>query len=107
MEEFGLARDNGIGAGSATNQRDAFCTKMCTYLAGRSETVSGLNFWAWAGEGRPRDAAAGEKVIWARGDPWTGDPPHEPQGWYSVYDVDDASHRVFTECARLLQSSQT
>ena len=105
VEEFGLARDNGIGAGSATNQRDAFCTKMCTYLAGRSETVSGLNFWAWAGEGRPRDA--GEKGIWARGDPWTGDPPHEPQGWYSVYDVDDASHRVFTECARLLQSSQT
>ena len=46
---------------------------MCSYLAAKPGTVAGLNFWAWAGEGRPRDTAA-ERVIWASGDAWTGVP---------------------------------
>ena len=102
VEEFGLARDNGIQPGSATSQRDTFCTRMCRYLASKPDAVAGLNFWAWAGEGRPRDISA-KRVIWAPGDPWTGDPPHEPQGWYSVYAEDAATHAVFAQCARLLQ----
>ena len=64
VEEFGLARDNGRSTGGSTSQRDAFYTKMCSYLAAKPGTVAGLNFWAWAGEGRPRDMAA-ERVIWA------------------------------------------
>ena len=97
VEEFGLARDNGRSTGGSTSQRDAFYTKMCSYLAAKPGTVAGLNFWAWAGEGRPRDMAA-ERVIWAPGDAWTGDPPHEPQGWYSVYAEDATTHSVFAQC---------
>ena len=67
--------------------------------------VAGLNFWAWAGEGRPRDPSA-ERVMWAPNDTWTGDPPHEPQGWYSVYAEDTASHEVFAQCARSLQGQR-
>ena len=40
--------------------------------------------WAWGGEGRPRSPGG----YWAAGDDVIGDPPHEPQGWYSVFDAD-------------------
>ena len=40
--------------------------------------------WAYGGEGRPRIPNAN----WTAGDDFIGDPPHEPQGWYSVYDTD-------------------
>ena len=50
--------------------------------------VAGDNFWAWAGEGRPLLPYGS---YWSPGDPWIGDPPHEHQGWYSVYDSDATS----------------
>ena len=31
---------------------------------------------------------------WQPGDPWIGDPPHEHQGWYSIYDDDAATAAV-------------
>jgi mannan endo-1,4-beta-mannosidase len=37
--------------------------------------------------------------MWLKGDPFTGDPPHEPQGWYSVYNTDSATHRLIREFA--------
>ena len=40
--------------------------------------------WAWAGDSRP--PRPGE--FWKPGDPFIGDPPHEKQGWYSIYDKD-------------------
>ena len=52
--------------------------------------ANGVNFWAWAGDGEP--IIPGK--IWQLGDPLTGDPPHEPQGWYSVYATDTATHRI-------------
>ncbi|NDC78164.1 MAG: mannanase, partial [Chitinophagia bacterium] len=52
-------------------------------------------FWAYGGEGRPR--TPGE--MWAKGDPFTGDPPHEPQGWYSVYDTDSSTRAVIRNFA--------
>jgi len=100
IEEFGLARDGDQNQpGGETSRRDRFYEQMCTYVASKSATVSGLNFWAWGGEGRPR--GTGAKVIWKPGDPWTGDPPHENQGWYSVYDMDQATHEVIARCAHL------
>ena len=30
-------------------------------------------------------------AIWEKGDDFTGDPPHEHQGWYSVYNVDEST----------------
>ena len=37
-----------------------------------------------------------------RGDAWIGDPPHEPQGWYSVYEADAATIAALAECARVM-----
>jgi mannan endo-1,4-beta-mannosidase len=54
--------------------------------------ASGVNFWAWGGEGRPRIPG----TLWEKGDPFTGDPPHEPQGWYSVYNTDSTTHGVIS-----------
>jgi mannan endo-1,4-beta-mannosidase len=43
--------------------------------------IQGSNFWAWGGEGR----AAHADYAFVRDDTnYMGDPPHEPQGWYSV-----------------------
>lgn len=41
----------------------------------------GSNFWAWDGFGRPSKP----KSIWEKDDEFIGDPLHEFQGWYSVY----------------------
>lgn len=37
--------------------------------------ASGLSFWAWGGEGIPREPGG----VWRAGDALVGDPPHEPQ----------------------------
>jgi len=52
--------------------------------------LSGVIFWAWSGEGRPRVAGG----AWHQGDDFLGDPPHEPQGWYGVYDTDATTLEV-------------
>jgi mannan endo-1,4-beta-mannosidase len=92
LEEFGLARDGWLGwdyldPDAPTSHRDALFTALFeeVYIsaAGGGAAV-GDNFWAWAGEGRPSDPAP----------QWIGDPPHEPQGWYSVYDLDASTLAV-------------
>ncbi len=94
VEEFGLPRDSGtFDPSGATAWRDAYydaVLREAYRLASSSGAVAGANFWAWAGEGRPR--RAGE--FWRPGDPWTGDPPHEPQGGNSVYDSDAGTEQV-------------
>ena len=45
--------------------------------------VAGVNLWSWGGEGRPLDHR-----WWVEGDPLTGDPPHEVQGKYAIFDAD-------------------
>ncbi|MDB5672665.1 MAG: mannanase, partial [Alphaproteobacteria bacterium] len=53
--------------------------------------LMGSNFWAWGGEGR----AAHPDHRFAPGDRlYVGDPMHEPQGWYSVFDVDESTKAV-------------
>jgi mannan endo-1,4-beta-mannosidase len=88
LEEFGLARDKGsFDPASTTLHRDAFFTTMCGAVRASLMSggpLAGANFWAWAGEGLP--PRPGEH--WQAGDPWTGDPPHESQGWYGVYHND-------------------
>ncbi|MFH1866241.1 MAG: hypothetical protein ABIK85_10190, partial [Candidatus Eisenbacteria bacterium] len=31
---------------------------------------------------------------WSAGEQWVGDPPHEQQGWYGVYDSDSTTLSV-------------
>ncbi len=57
--------------------------------------ITGCNFWAWGGAGRPRKP----KAIWRSGDDLIGDPPHEYQGWYSVYDKDQTTLEIIRKFA--------
>jgi mannan endo-1,4-beta-mannosidase len=83
LEEFGLARDfaplgDNLNPLSPTATRDLFYTALYREVLASMRgggAAAGDNFWAWGGEGRP-------------GAGWVGDPPHEPAGWYSVYDSD-------------------
>jgi mannan endo-1,4-beta-mannosidase len=89
LEEFGLARDDSsYDPESQTTYRDQYYdivfNDVLTY-ARQGRGISGVNFWAWAGEARPELPVGG---WWKPGDPFLGDPPHEPQGWYSIYDTD-------------------
>jgi len=97
LEEFGLARDNGSYDPSATTVwRDTFYSAMFDEVfssASAGGPAAGDNFWAWAGEGRPLEPYGS---YWSPGDPWIGDPPHEHQGWYSVYDLDSTTLGVIS-----------
>jgi mannan endo-1,4-beta-mannosidase len=89
LEEFGLARDwatkkNNLDPASTTTTKDLYYAalyKLVEDSIASGGPAMGDNFWAWAGEARP-------------GMSWVGDPPHEPAGWYSVYDKDASTLAV-------------
>ncbi|WP_433928129.1 cellulase family glycosylhydrolase [Sorangium cellulosum] len=85
VEEFGLARDDKSEAvaSSVTKRNEYYATLFDAVVA--NEELAGVNFWAWAGTGRPTDDG---NDYWHLGEDYIGDPPHELQGWYSVYDGD-------------------
>jgi mannan endo-1,4-beta-mannosidase len=59
--------------------------------------VQGSNFWAWNGEARARHA----DFRYRNGDnAYMGDPMHEPQGWYGVFDSDAEMIGLVREHAR-------
>lgn len=91
LEEFGIARDNSSFSPEAGTQwRDHFFGYLFQKVAKsikENEPVKGLNFWSYSGEVKPDKP--GE--FWKKGDPLLGDPPHELQGWYGVYDTDQST----------------
>jgi mannan endo-1,4-beta-mannosidase len=98
LEEYGISRDlNNHAAGTPVTIRDQYYTAIFDMVAGNIQSgtslLQGVNFWAWAGEGRPATAGG----IWKKGDNFIGDPPHETQGWYSVYDTDSSTIRIIRE----------
>lgn len=86
VEEFGYPRDNNFhGAGSPTVTRDAFYAFVFSKVNESRKNggpMAGCNFWGWGGSGRPTNET------WSMGADYLCDPPHEPQGWYSVFDND-------------------
>jgi mannan endo-1,4-beta-mannosidase len=93
LEEFGIMKDEGAFEPTANNtNRDQYYRAVFEGVLQlvKKGQASGVNFWAWGGEGRPRIPG----TLWEKGDPFTGDPPHEPQGWYSVYNTDTSTHGV-------------
>ncbi|UII19264.1 glycoside hydrolase 5 family protein [Fulvivirga ligni] len=102
LEEFGVARDNGSFEQSATTQnRDRFFDEIFQLVYKKAASgMVGCNFWCWSGEGRPVEAGG----LWHAGDPLTGDPPHEKQGWYSVYDSDQSTIEVIEKYAELINA---
>lgn len=89
VEEFGYPRDNNFhGAGTPTLARDAFYAFIFSKLRESKHNngpMAGCNFWGWGGNGRPTNET------WAAGADYLCDPPHEPQGWYSVFDNDQST----------------
>lgn len=94
LEEFGISRDeNSYDANSTVKVRDEYYKMIFNKIYTLSKTnpqVAGVNFWAWGGEGRPRTPMS----IWKLGDDLVGDPPHEYQGWYSIYDTDQSTQEI-------------
>jgi mannan endo-1,4-beta-mannosidase len=95
MEEFGISRDlNNHDPASPTSIRDQYYEKVFDAIykkaSEENSVISGVNFWAWGGEGRP----SAPESIWKAGDDFIGDPPHETQGWYSVYEKDSTTTTI-------------
>jgi mannan endo-1,4-beta-mannosidase len=98
LEEFGLARDGWVSTGKydpstpVTNRNkyyQSLFSKVESLMAAQG-AIAGDNFWAWGGEARPPSK-------------WTGDPPHETAGWFSVYDTDQGTLDVISTHATALK----
>ena len=105
LEEYGISRDrNDHAAGTPVTVRDHYYTAIFDAVlqeTGRPNSLlRGVNFWAWAGEGRPAKPGG----LWTMGHDLIGDPPHETQGWYSVYDTDSSTIRVISGFASRINS---
>ena len=95
LEEFGFPRDGGsFDPASPTTLRDKYFQEVYAQVQSLLATtpMAGIMPWAWAGDVRPPRPGQ----FWKPGDPFTGDPPHEEQGWYSVYDK-DTTLKLITE----------
>jgi len=103
FEEFGISRDqNRFEPGSSVLIRNHFYYRAFSYVIDSQKSdapVAGVNFWAWGGEGAPKH------VRWQPGDPLIGDPPHEAQGWYSVYADDHTTTAIIARSARRLAAA--
>lgn len=103
LEEFGYPRDGDVYApDDPTTMRDAFYGLVHDRVLGsvrEGGPLVGSNFWAWNGEGRAEHADARFRP----GDTaFLGDPPHEPQGWYGVFDSDASTlERIRTHAAAI------
>lgn len=86
LEEFGLPRDkHGYLPSEPTVARDKYFESVLRKVAEsrqKGDLLGGLNFWAYAGLGRP------SQVWFKAGDDFLGDPPCEEQGLNSVFDTD-------------------
>ncbi|MEZ5346571.1 MAG: beta-mannosidase [Pyrinomonadaceae bacterium] len=94
IEEFGFPRDGESFAVTApTHFRDKYFETVLSYLPGGVNdegAVVGINFWAFAGRARP----VRDQLFWKKGDEYTGDPPMEEQGLYSVFDSDKTTWKI-------------
>ena len=92
IEEFGYPRDGNLYDPSvATTMKDQFYGVIYDAVLADMRAggpLQGSNFWAWNGEGRAQHA----DHRFQPGDlSYVGDPPHEPQGWYGVFDSDEGT----------------
>lgn len=94
LEEFGIARDNSsYDPKETTVWRDRFYSYLFDKVVrsiNANDYVRGLNFWTYSGEGRPTKPGD----YWGIGDEIIGDPPHELQGWYGVYNSDATTLKI-------------
>lgn len=106
IEEFGYPRDGGgYDPQASTRYRDAYYGLIHDAVARSARAggpIAGSNFWAWNGEGRP---VHGDHRFRDGDTAWLGDPPHEPQGWYGVFDSDASTREIVKAHAAALAAS--
>ncbi len=94
LEEFGLGRDyEECSPSEPATYRDKYFSKVFETVykrAAKGDVIAGTNFWTWGGEGRSPNT----DYWWIKGDPFTGDPPGEPQGLNSVFNTDSTTLKV-------------
>ncbi|QAY77330.1 cellulase family glycosylhydrolase [Sphingosinicella sp. BN140058] len=105
IEEFGFPRDRGLfDPASSTSFKDRFYRLIYDSVLADAKNggpTAGSNFWAWGGEGR---ASSPDHRFQPGDTTYLGDPPHEPQGWYSVFDSDESTKAVIREHAGALKA---
>ena len=103
IEEFGYPRDgDAYDPPVPTSLRDGFYDDIHAAVLASARTggpLVGSNYWAWNGEARSphpdQRFRSGDRA-------WMGDPPHEPQGWYGVFDTDQSTRaRIRAHAAAL------
>jgi len=105
VEEFGYPRNGDVyDLSVSTSMRDdLYAMIQDAVIASVREggPLVGSNFWAWNGEGRAQHA----DFRFKSGDTsFLGDPPHEPQGWYGVFDQDRSTRDIIRARAETLAS---
>jgi mannan endo-1,4-beta-mannosidase len=104
IEEFGLPRDrHSFSLQGSTGYRDQYYSFVFGYLTNKDKNegvISGVNFWAFSGKGRPSH----RQLLWVKGDDVLGDPPVEEQGLNSVFDTDRSTWNVVTSCVGKLKN---
>ncbi|QDZ19878.1 glycoside hydrolase [Chloropicon primus] len=111
LEEFGMARDSDTGRdrylpSTPVTWRDHFFDNMLSWvcLLGRdpNSAVVGANLWAYGGDAyKVVNSLWTPGGLWKPGNAFTGDPPHEAQGWYSIYSEDKSTLELiqkYEEC---------
>ncbi|GAB3416625.1 glycoside hydrolase 5 family protein [Niabella aquatica] len=100
IEEFGLPRnDHRFDPRTAVSLRDEYLNaifEIWQKSKEKNDVLAGLNFWSFAGTGRP---VKGQNY-WKEGDDYTGDPPMEEQGLNSIFDNDKSTWRLIQKYTR-------
>ena len=104
VEEFGFVRDQEkFSDDSSTLARDQYYISILNFLKKSSDSgkpLSGVNFWAWGGEGRGQE----KDYMWKSGNTsYTGDPYGEAQGLNSVFNTDKSTVKILSQYARELE----
>ncbi len=104
MEEFGLSRDlESYDPQQSTRYRDRYYAHVFMMIEESIRSggpLVGSNFWAWGGYGN----ADSNEYAWKPGDPFTGDPPQEPQGLNSVFRSDSSTLQIIHNHALSLRT---
>jgi mannan endo-1,4-beta-mannosidase len=106
IEEFGFPRDGGsFDPGTPTTFKDRFYELIYGAVLDSVRSggpIQGCNFWGWGGEGRAQHP---DHHFVRRDTSYVGDPPHEPQGWYSVFDTDASTQAVIRSYASAVHAA--
>jgi len=103
MEEFGFPRnDEQYDPDAPTTYRDQYYQMVFSEVE-EHEIFAGSNFWSWGGYGEAQNT---ESYWWSPGDPFTGDPPQEPQGLNSVFASDSTTLKIIQNHAEQLNNER-